>query len=126
MEITGKFIKKSDVKTFESGFQVQEFYLDCKKFNPNTGEPIENLLKFQMSGSKIETLNSLKKGDNVKVLFSIQGRLFDKKDGSGKAHVQNLDAWKFEVVQDQVSSTQTTALQQQVQSSNEEEEDLPF
>ena len=61
MEQTGIFLKAGEVKTFDSGFKVQEFYLDCRTYNQFTGEPIENLLKFQVSGEKISLLNGVKK-----------------------------------------------------------------
>ena len=72
MEQTGIFLKAGEIKTFDSGFKVKEFYLDCRTYNQFTGEPIENLLKFQVSGEKISILNGIEKGDLVKVHFSIK------------------------------------------------------
>lgn len=96
MEIIGKLKAKSDIKSFDNDFKIQEFYLDCQKFNPDTGEPIENLLKLQVTGNKISLLDNANKGDKIKVLFNIKGRLFVKKDGTGNGHVQNLEVWKIE------------------------------
>jgi hypothetical protein len=124
MELQGIFKQKSEIKTFESGFQTQEFYLDLKRFNPNTGEPIENLLRFQITRSTaFENLKDLEKGDEVKVSFNVQGRLYDKKDGTGKGHIQNLEAWKIEkVIKDQPQGQSS----QPSDTNDNEDDDLPF
>lgn len=98
MDITGKFKKASEIKTFESGYQVQEFYVDCSRYNSFTGELIENLLKFQVGGQKIDLLQDLNKGDLVKVHFNLKGKLYDKQDGSGKAHFQVAEVYKIEII----------------------------
>lgn len=119
MELRGILLNKSEVKTFESGFSIQEFYLDCKRFNPNTGEPIENVLKFQTSRSVVlDTLSGLSKGQNVIVSFNPQGRVYDKKDGTGNGHAQNLDAWKIEIIQNNNTSGDHVGI--------DEDPDLPF
>lgn len=53
MEVIGTFLKASEIKTFESGYQVQEFYLDYSKFDQYTGEKRENILRFQLNGDNI-------------------------------------------------------------------------
>lgn len=129
MELTGLFKSASEIKTFTgSDFKVQEFYLDCQKFNSETGEPIPNLVKLQASGNKIDLLNGIAKGDKIKVSFNVKGRLFDKQDGSGKAHAQNLDIWKLEVIT-KANAQQSTAVQPSApttQVTNQDDDDLPF
>ena len=129
MEQTGIFLKAGEIKTFDSGFKVQEFYLDCRTYNQFTGEPIENLLKFQVSGDRISLLNGVKKDDLVKVHFNIKGKLFDKEDGT-KGHGQNLNVWKIEPVdrrnytpEPSVKPEQTT---KPTAETEEVEDDLPF
>ena len=102
MEITGTFQKASDIKTFESGFQAQEFYLDCKTYNQYTGEPIENL---------------------IKVYFSVKGKLYDKEDGT-KGHFQNLNIWKIEAIETKKNTPSIT--EASPQDFEEIEDDLPF
>lgn len=120
MELQGKFLQKGELRTFDSGYQSIEFYLDCKKFNSNTGEPIENLLKLQLGGSKIDLLEGIQKGDKIKVYFNIQGRLYDKKDGTGKGHAQNLEVWKIEKISNQEPQSTVSNI------SNDDDDDLPF
>lgn len=123
MDLQGKFLQKGELRTFESGYQSIEFYLDCKKFNSNTGEPIENLIKLQLGGSKIELLQGIQKGDKIKVYFNVQGRVYDKKDGSGKGHAQNLEVWKIDKVTD-YSVQQSTVVDAEIV--NDNNDDLPF
>lgn len=131
MEITGILKTKSEIKTFANDFKVQGFYLDCQKFNQETGEPIENLLKIQVTGNRVSLLESLKKGDRVNIFFNIKGRLVEKKDGTGKIHVQNIEAWKIEKVnQENQPSLQTPPKPKptptQAPIPPDEDDDLPF
>lgn len=129
MELQGIFLKASEVQTFESGYQNQEFYLDASTFDQFTGEKRANTLRFQIGGDRISYLNGLKNGDRVKVFFTIKGQFYEKKDGTGKAHFQNLNAYKVEVLE---SSKPTTTSNQAVaprtlkEEVEEEDDDLPF
>lgn len=125
MEITGIFLEALDLKTFEGGFQAQEFYLDCKTYNQYTGEPIENLIKFQVTGDKINLLSPLKKGDLIKVSFSVKGKFYDKKDGT-KGHIQNLNVWNIEAVETKNKTQAYTKPKATPQDFEEIEDDLPF
>lgn len=127
MDITGKLLKTSEIKTFESGFQVQEFYLDCTLFNQYTGEPIKNIIKFQITGKNIEYLDTVKINDKVKVYFSIKGSFYDKKEGTSKVHIQNLNAYKVEPLETK-QTPQPTAQTSQPKAEVEKEidDDLPF
>ena len=44
----GTLVQKSDLKEFDGGFRVQEFYLDCKRYNQDDGTEYPNMLKFQV------------------------------------------------------------------------------
>lgn len=132
MELVGIFKKASNIKTFESGFTVQEFYLDNQNFNQSTGELYSNHLKFQLIGDKTNLISNIKPGDRIKVFFRIKGQTFIKEDGT-KGHAQNLNAWKVEAVQSTNTtqappSTPTPKPQQAPEPKVEEEEDddLPF
>lgn len=100
MEIQGKFLKASEIETAESGYQYQEFYLDISLFNQYTGEKMENILKFQIGGGRIEYLSRIQKEDRVKVFFDIKGKIYDRKDGTGKGHYQTLNAYKVEKLEE--------------------------
>lgn len=96
MELTGTLISTSAIKTFESGYQIQEFYIDYSRYDQYTGERKENILKFQIGGNRMEYLNMVNPNDKVKVYFTIDGKFYAKKDGTGKAHFQTLNAYKIE------------------------------
>lgn len=133
MEQIGKFLKKSEIKTFPSGFQMAEFYLDCQKFNSFTGEPIPNILKFKISGDKLSQIENLTKGEEIKVLFNIRGNFYDKTDGSGKAFGQSLEVWKIENISKTeptqakpIEANQPTMANDQNPFADEEDNDMPF
>ncbi|NAW50389.1 DUF3127 domain-containing protein [Elizabethkingia argentiflava] len=122
MELRGVLIRKEEKKVFDSGFTIQEFFVDCKRYNPNTGEAYENILKFQATGSTVlDALESIKKGDAVNISFSPQGLFYEKKDNTGKGHIQNLKVWKLEKVENKKGNTK-----EEGQPFIEYEDDLPF
>lgn len=98
MDIIGNIMSRTAPENKTATFTVQEFYLDASYFDNYNQENRENFLKFQVTGKKIEEFATIPDGARVKVIFSIRGRFFDKTDGSGKGHGQNLDAYKFEVI----------------------------
>ncbi|WP_312750491.1 DUF3127 domain-containing protein [Epilithonimonas hominis] len=128
MTQTGILLNRSDIKTTESGFKSIEFYLDCKTFDQNTGQEYPNKLKFQLIGDRVSLLEQYQRGERVTVSFNIKGREYDKQDGT-KGHIQNLNVWKIEKVQNfQQSAQSTTSTSQQSSNSGKEDEDddLPF
>lgn len=122
MDIIAILKNRSEIRTFDSGAQLQEFYADNQQYNQNTGEMYSNFLKFQLWGNKTQLLNNFQEGQRVKIHFNIKGDFFTKEDGT-KAHFTNLTAWKIEAM-GQTQPTQPT--QHQAPINNDEEEDLPF
>ena len=108
----------SEIKVISETFKVQELYLDCKTYNQQSGEPIENMLKFQVSNAKIDILAQFQKGDKIDIFFNPKGRFYVKENGTN-GHAQNLDVWKIEAVQ---ATPQTTP----IEISDNGEDDLPF
>ena len=130
MEIYGIMLNRSEIKQPTESFSVQEFFVDCSEFDRFSGQKkFENKLKFQVSNSKIEELRKVNRGDLIKILFTPQGREYEKQDGTGKGHAQNLNVWKIEVTK--ASGTQqeqqvTQAVYQAQPPSDDEDDDLPF
>ncbi|TYO83597.1 uncharacterized protein DUF3127, partial [Elizabethkingia miricola] len=89
----GTLVQKSDLKEFDGGFRVQEFYLDCKRYNQDDGTEYPNMLKFQVVGDKISLLEQFQRGDKIQVDYSPKGRVYQKDDGT-TGHVQNLNVFK--------------------------------
>lgn len=123
MQITGKMHSIGDTKQFDSGFMVQEFYLDLTRYNELTGECYENWAKFQNLNEKLD-LGQFNIGDIVKVDFYINGRKYTKKDGD-VGFVQNLNAHKMELVK-AVNPIPETIDNNPDPISNEDLDDLPF
>ena len=51
----------------------------------------------QVKNANIDKLAAIPDGSRVKVFFTIEGRFYDKEDGT-KGHAQNLSAFNFEVI----------------------------
>lgn len=130
-EIYGIMLNRSEIKQPTESFSVQEFFVDCSEFDRFSGQKkFENKLKFQVSNSKIEELRKVNRGDLIKIFFTPQGREYEKQDGTGKGHAQNLNVWKIEVAKasgTQLEQQVTQAVYQPVQQTQEDEDDdLPF
>jgi translation initiation factor IF-3 len=83
-ELSGTVKEIFEEQTFASGFNKREFVItsNAQKF------PQE--IKFECLKDKVELVNKLSKGDEVKVTFDVNGR-----EWQGKYFV-NLAAWKVE------------------------------
>ena len=83
-ELTGTLKVLEDVQTFASGFTKREFVIEV----PDGKYP--QMVKFECVRDKIDQLNSLSVGDELKVTFDIRGNEYN-----GRYYV-NLNAWKIE------------------------------
>ena len=73
-----------DTQTFASGFAKREFVIEV----PDGKYP--QMVKFETVRDKIDLLNSLSIGDEIKVTFDVRGNEYN-----GRYYV-NLNAWKIE------------------------------
>ncbi len=83
-ELTGTVKEIFDEQTFASGFNKREFVVTSE------ADKFPQEIKFECLKDKVELVNKLKKGDQVKVTFDINGR-----EWNGKYFV-NLAAWKVD------------------------------
>ncbi len=83
-ELTGTPKVIEDLQTFKSGFTKREFVIEV----PDGKYP--QMIKFECVRDKIELLNNLTVGDELKVTFDIRGNEYN-----GRYYV-NLNAWKIE------------------------------
>ncbi len=119
MEITGKLLEIREVKTFDSGFMVQEFVLDISRYNQLTGEVYENFALLQSANEKID-FTGFKIGDAVKVSFGINGRKYEKEGNVN--YFQNLSAYKMELFV-KGKKEEATKVEEVYE---EKEDDLPY
>lgn len=82
-ELSGSVKLTFPEQTFSSGFNKREFVITTKDKFPQE-------VKFECLKDKVELVNKLKEGDEVKVSFDVNGR-----EWQGKYFV-NLVAWKIE------------------------------
>jgi hypothetical protein len=83
-ELTGTLKVLEDLQTFASGFTKREFVIEV----PDGKYP--QMVKFETVRDKIDQLNTLSIGDELKVTFDIRGNEY-----KGRYYV-NLNAWKIE------------------------------
>ncbi len=83
-ELSGTLKVLEDLQTFASGFTKREFVIEV----PDGKYP--QMVKFETVRDKIDQLNTLSIGDELKVTFDVRGNEY-----KGRYYV-NLNAWKIE------------------------------
>lgn len=125
MELQGTVKKISETQTFASGFQKKEMVILTQEQYP---QPIN----IEFLSDKINLLDNITEGENVKVGINIRGREWVSPQGETK-YFNSITGWRIEKVFDNASEpTQATAPQSASPVSNEnpfagdEDDDLPF
>ncbi len=96
-QITGTVIEIGEVKVLSQYFSKREFkirYTDIDFKN----KVKENKILFNIQNEDITTLPAIKVDDNIRVKFYIDGRDFNKKDGSGMINFATLVCFDIEVL----------------------------
>lgn len=83
-ELTGTLKVLEDLQTFASGFTKREFVIEI----PDGKYP--QMVKFEVVRDKINQLDKVSIGDELKVTFDVRGNEY-----KGRYYV-NLNAWKIE------------------------------
>jgi len=83
MDVTGKIKVIMDKMTFDSGFEKQEFVVTTREQYPQD-------IKIEMVKDKINLLNDLSVGDEVKVDINLRGNEYQ-----GRYFV-NIQGWRVE------------------------------
>lgn len=126
MELQGTVKKVFETQTFASGFQKREMILLTQEQYP---QPIS----IEFLSDKINLLDNLREGDNVKIGINIRGREWTNPQGEVK-YFNSITGWRIEKVTEGASPepTQAAPAAQPVAASNEnpfadeEDDDLPF
>ena len=90
MELTGTIKKISDLQTFASGFQKREMVILTQEQYP---QPIN----IEFLSDKINLLDSVREGDNIKVGINIRGREWTNPQGEVK-YFNSITGWRVEKV----------------------------
>lgn len=126
MELQGTVKKVFETQTFASGFQKREMILLTQEQYP---QPIS----IEFLSDKINLLDNLREGDNVKIGINIRGREWTNPQGEVK-YFNSITGWRIEKATEGTSlePTQAAPAAQPVAASNEnpfadeEDDDLPF
>ena len=130
MELQGTIKKISDTQTFASGFQKREAVILTQEQYP---QPIN----VEFLQEKINLLDNVSEGDNVKVGINLRGREWTSPDGQVK-YFNSLVGWRLEKINDMgneptqaaqpsnATSSQTPAKDNENPFADEEDDDLPF
>jgi hypothetical protein len=111
MEVEGKIKVIMDTQTFDSGFQKREFVITTKEQYPQD-------IKLECIKDRVELLDTVSPGDEVKASFNLRGNEYN-----GRYFV-NLQAWKID--KEDTGNLTVNDINQEFQSSGEAEDDLPF
>ncbi|MFT5165633.1 MAG: single-strand DNA-binding protein [Saprospiraceae bacterium] len=99
-DIEGKLFKKFDIQQVTDSFRKREFVIEIQD------GAYPQLIKFQMTQSNCEKLDSFAEDNQIKVTFSLKGREYTK-DGK-TSYFTNLDAWRVEKIGGETSSPSAT------------------
>jgi len=88
MELSGKIKKLLETQTFPSGFRKKEMVITTQEQYPQ-----DILIEFTQD--KIDLLNPLQVGDDVKISINIRGREWINPEGVAK-YFNSISGWRIE------------------------------
>ena len=88
-DLTGKLVAKFETIQRSATFKTREFVVETSSGMYN------EYIKLQAVQDKCEILDTMRKGDTIKVAFDLRGKLVNTKDGR-QVYITNINAWKIE------------------------------
>jgi len=122
MEVTGTLKAKYDTQKVSDRFSKREFVLTTEE---NT--PYPQHISMQVTQDKCLILDAVNIGDELKVQFNLRGREWNGPQGI--KYFNTIDVWKIERMKwntEVESKENTEAVNNPVQNSGTDTEDLPF
>ena len=98
MELQGTVKKIGETQTFASGFQKRELVLLTEEQYP---QPIQ----IDFLSDKIDLLNNVSEGENVKIGINIRGKEWTNPQGEVK-YFNSITGWRIEKVSSENTNTQ--------------------
>lgn len=115
IKVKGLFKAKGQVKELKKG-SITKFYVDI-----DTDSEYPTIAEFQFWNDKVN-IEHLKAGDDITILFNINGRKWTNKEGE-KIFLQSLTAWRIvEEDKNQAKAEQP----KEAKTDNGENDILPF
>jgi hypothetical protein len=93
IETTGIVYRIGETQKVTERFSKREFIVELAD-NPKYPQHVT----FQCTGDRCELLNGLNEGDQVRIEFSLRGRLYTSKKTGKEECFNSLDAWKVDRV----------------------------
>ena len=125
MELQGTVKKIFEIQSFPSGFQKREMVILTQEQYP---QPIS----IEFLSEKINLLDHISEGDQVKIGINIRGREWTNPEGQVK-YFNSITGWRLEKISEtSPEPVQAASAAPQTEASNEnpfaeeEEDDLPF
>lgn len=125
MELQGTVKKITEIQTFASGFQKREMVILTQEQYP---QPIN----IEFLSDKINLLDNVSEGENVKVGINIRGREWVSPQGETK-YFNSITGWKLDKVLDNgqepthaAPSQSAAPVSSQNPFASDEDDDLPF
>lgn len=115
-KLFGQIIHISEEQVFgDKGFKKRELHLQ-------TIEQFPNFYNIEFTQKNCDLLNDFKVGENVGVFYNLNGRKYEKEDGS-TAVFNSVAGWKIESLNTQ---TPNSAIEKYTDQKEEEIDDLPY
>ena len=125
-EIKGTIHAISKEQQISDKFRKRDFVLHvANEANPQ----YDDYIQLQMTQDKCAKLDEVQVGYEVNVFVNLRGKEYSKKDGSGMAYFNTLEAWKFDVTKSVPLETGLSNLKEERQMSemkDDTSDDLPF
>lgn len=122
MEISGRIKKIFETQSFASGFKKKEIVITTQEQYPQ-----DILIEFTQD--KIDLLNSVSQGDEVKISINLRGREWINPEGVAK-YFNSIQGWRLEKVGDMPKSINEYAdlppVSNDYLDDTNEPDDLPF
>ncbi len=120
-EAQGEIYRIGDTQSFgQNGFTKREFVLKLSGEGENPDYP--NYVAFELIKDKCALMDSYQVGDELKVHFSLNGRLWSA-PGKPERCFTSLQAWRIEALSGSDASSASDA---SMQASGSFDEDIPF
>jgi hypothetical protein len=118
-ELQGRLFEIFDTQQITDTFKKREFVVET------TSGMYNEYIKMQAVQDKCDLLDSMNKGDQVKVSFDLRGKLVNTKDGR-QVYITNINAWRIDRQSDGNSAPQQPNYGQEPPASGGDYDDVPF
>ena len=92
-ELIGRVIEKYDTAQVSDRFKKRDFVIEVEN---ERNSDWNDFVKFQLTQDRVDLIEVIQLGDEIKVSFNIKGRKWEK-DGKTN-YFSNLEVWRIEAI----------------------------